>query len=346
MDTPILQGPIRHASAWKSQEASHQSDWILQFTPEMSAEVRQAIRRLSELGKNAPYFSKADFPLTTTKTLLDEAMHHVAAGRGFVLLRGLDIRDLDHQAIKNALWGFGCQWGTAVTQNKAGEAIVEISDRGVDPTKVGIKPSMTNAEQRPHSDPSDVVALMCVQKAAEGGASRIASTMAIYNALLKVHLTEELRPLYRGFYHDLRGDDPNGADFGCTPYPIPVYRFYEGWLSSVFNATSIKDASIKRSDPIPEAEMKLIDEIVDLARSEEFRLEMQFEPGDIQLLNNYTTLHWRTGFRDHDAPELKRRLFRLWLNVPGFRSIDPAMHQGYITGSSSGRPISTEVSHS
>ena len=40
---------------------------------------------------------------------------------------------------------------------------------------------------------------------------------------------------------------------------------------------------------------------------------MRLQPGDMQLLNNHTMLHSRTSFEDHDAPDRKRLLYRLWL---------------------------------
>jgi hypothetical protein len=44
-------------------------------------------------------------------------------------------------------------------------------------------------------------------------------------------------------------------------------------------------------------------------------LSMNFEEGDIQLLNNHTTLHARTAFEDHDEPERQRHLLRMWIAV-------------------------------
>jgi alpha-ketoglutarate-dependent taurine dioxygenase len=90
---------------------------------------------------------------------------------------------------------------------------------------------------------------------------------------------------------------------------------------------------------LPEAELALLDRIAELARSDEFRLDMAFQPGDIQLLNNHTVLHWRTGYQDWPEPERKRRLYRLWLDRPGERPVDPAFHRGYITGSQAGLPV-------
>ena len=61
---------------------------------------------------------------------------------------------------------------------------------------------------------------------------------------------------------------------------------------------------------------------------------MDFRPGDVQLLNNHTILHWRTGYRDD--PQHKRLLLRLWMDSPHRRPRDPAVARGYITGARTG----------
>ena len=47
------------------------------------------------------------------------------------------------------------------------------------------------------------------------------------------------------------------------------------------------------------------------------------EPGDLQFANNYAVLHSRTAFQDHEAPELRRRMLRLWLKMPNARVLAP-----------------------
>ncbi len=42
---------------------------------------------------------------------------------------------------------------------------------------------------------------------------------------------------------------------------------------------------------------------------------MDFEEGDIQLLNNHMTLHARTAYEDFDEPRLQRHLLRMWIAV-------------------------------
>lgn len=334
----ILRQPVTHPSAWTGEEMRGRSDWIVEWPPEAIAELESAAEAVRAAGKAMPNFTREDVPLFHASAFLAEVMHEVVAGRGFVLLRGLPVHEYDAEMVRNIYWALGCHWGIPVTQNVAGDAIGEITDRGMDATQVGVKPSMTNAEQRPHSDPADVVSLLCIRGAKEGGVSRIASSMAIYNRLL-AETPEALACLYRGFHHDLRGDETPEAPFGCTPVAIPVYRAQGGVLSCVFNATSARQAAQRMGRALPQAELAVLDRIAELARSDELRLDMTFQPGDIQLLNNHTVLHWRTGFEDWPQPERKRRLYRLWIARPGERPVDPAFHRGYITGSQAGLPV-------
>ena len=48
-------------------------------------------------------------------------------------------------------------------------------------------------------------------------------------------------------------------------------------------------------------------------------MEMMFEPGDIQLINNHVIYHARTAYED--APEGARCLKRIWLSMPNSRAL-------------------------
>lgn len=336
---PILRTPVTHLCAWRGCDLAKERSWSVQLTPVQAADLERSAERVLAAGKPPIEYSRADFVFDECEAVFEDVRGRVVNGVGFVLLRGLPVRGRSHELIRTMYWGLGTRLGQAVTQNLQGDLIAEIRDRGKDVNNLDVKPSETNAEQRPHTDPADVVGLLCINGAQSGGLSRIASTMAIYNAVLANH-PEYLEWLYRGFHHNLRGDASNAAAFGCTPKPIPVYRYYQGALSCVFNASTIKEAQRRMGALVPEAEMQAIDYMVDLARSDEYRLDMAFEPGDLQILNNYTVLHWRTAFHDWPEPKRKRLLFRLWLKAQGLRPVDPGMAEGYITGSQAGKPKS------
>ena len=61
-----------------------------------------------------------------------------------------------------------------------------------------------------------------------------------------------------------------------------------------------------------------------LCKDPAFHLDMAFEPGDMQFLNNYVVLHSRGEYEDWPEPERKRHLLRLWLRTPGFARLPAA----------------------
>ena len=340
----ILRAPVTGPSAWRGCDLASKSSWIVNLSHgqadelEMSAEQALArAGRVTDLGRD-------DFALVKCDDLFADMRERVVDGRGFVLLRGLPVQGRRRELVRAMLWALGTRIGDAVTQNLQGDLIADITDRSLDVNNLDVKPSQTNAEQRPHTDPADIVGLLCINAAHTGGLSSIASTMAIYNAVLAKH-PEYLQWLYRGFHHNLRGDAAAGAPFGCTPKPIPVYRYFRGVLSCVFNASTIKEAQRRMGALVPDAEMRAIDTMVKLARSDEYRLDMEFAPGDLQILNNYTVMHWRSGFTDFPDPARKRLLLRLWLKGGTLRPVDPEMADGYITGAQTGRPGSGAAAH-
>jgi hypothetical protein len=332
----ILRSPVDHPSAWRGRDLAKDRSWVVQLSPNQAAELEQAAGRAIASGKPMVALLRGDFRLHESEALLEDVRRRVVDGLGFVLLRGLPVQGRSREVIRMLYWALGTRLGHAVTQNLQGDLVAEITDRGLDVNNLDVKPSQTNAEQRPHTDPADIVGLLCINAAQSGGLSRIASTMALYNAVLENH-PEYLEWLYRGFHHNLRGDASEAAPFGCTPKPIPVYRYYGGTLSCVFNASTIKEAQRRMGERVPESEMRAIDYMVDLARSDEYRLDMEFAPGDLQVLNNYTVMHWRTGFQDWPQPERRRLLYRLWLKALEARPVDPEMADGYITGSQTGK---------
>ena len=51
---------------------------------------------------------------------------------------------------------------------------------------------------------------------------------------------------------------------------------------------------------------------------------LALEPGDMQFICNYTTLHSRTAYEDHPEPERRRYLLRLWLHTGRIGPMPPS----------------------
>ena len=48
---------------------------------------------------------------------------------------------------------------------------------------------------------------------------------------------------------------------------------------------------------------------------QDLQIVMDFEAGDLQLLNNTTVLHARDAYEDDSDPTLRRHLLRIWLTA-------------------------------
>ena len=77
--------------------------------------------------------------------------------------------------------------------------------------------------------------------------------------------------------------------------------------------------------PLTKLQKEALDTVDAMAESPAFILDMMFEPGDMQFVNNHVLVHGRTAFEDYDEIEQRRHLLRLWLSVPNSRPLDPAM---------------------
>ena len=82
---------------------------------------------------------------------------------------------------------------------------------------------------------------------------------------------------------------------------------------------------------------------------DECALDIDFQRGDIQFLNNFVMLHTRREYEDWPEPARKRHLLRLWLRDPNGRPIPREQREGRagrgvnITGVKRVAPLDVDV---
>lgn len=325
-DTRRLNGtadkPVRAdlPSAWHGKDLAGDDSWIWRIAPEHVEELDAALRKSKEKGLAEQAVTKDDFEIPGFREEIERMIHELEYGRGFVLMRGFPIDRYDYADLRRIYWGIGANIGPAESQNIKGELIQEITDLGFDYGKSEHRGSMSSAELRPHCDPTDIVALLCLRAAKAGGESKIRSAMTVYNEVLDKH-PEYLPILHRGFHYELDGKGPRGVPDEVT-HRIPVYSWHEGYLSSRFNQKALETGHQKIGQPLSELEQAAVDFIHETAVRDDVELSMTFEPGDIQWLNNYVMMHSRAEVDDHEDPAQRRLLLRLWLNHAGARPLD------------------------
>jgi hypothetical protein len=166
-----------------------------------------------------------------------------------------------------------------------------------------------------HCDAADAVGLLCLRPAREGGTSRFVSSVSVWNAL-HARRPDLAARLFRPLALDTRGD--GGLDF----FTVPPCRFADGVLRTFYHADYFRTAERQPGAPrLSELDREMLDTYDDIARTPGLYLEMEFEPGDIQLLSNHTVLHSRSDYVDFEEADRKRHLLRLWLSFPRPRSL-------------------------
>lgn len=320
---PVLQRtPISDASAWRASDFVNDHSWTVTWPSEALEELHGAVTQAAQNGRTAATITREDFPLSAVAEFLAAIREEVEFGRGFVLLRGIPMERYDDEMAGLLFRGIGCHIGNVVTQNARGDLLGHVRDQGYADYRGrdDVRGYQTRARLEFHTDVVDIVGLMCLRAAREGGRSLIVSSSTVHNEMLR-ETPQLLGLLYGNFLFDRRGEELPGE----RPYFIsPVYSMYQGTLSCRPAVIEyIFSAEPKTGVPLSQAQRAALDTFIDHALREELQLGMDLEPGDIQLLNNSVILHARTGFTDYEEPEKRRHLLRLWLNVEGGRPVDP-----------------------
>jgi hypothetical protein len=133
------------------------------------------------------------FPLPKMKSTLRAISHEIHHGHGFKVLRGLPVGK--HTREENIIIYAGVSSHVAPLRGRQdhqfnGEPadvvlshIVDLSDV-TDVSKIG-SPAYSTDKQVFHTDSGDVIALICLSEAAEGGQSKLSSSWLVYNELAR-----------------------------------------------------------------------------------------------------------------------------------------------------------------
>lgn len=319
-DKTILRAPVTDASAWLGKDLQDSDCWVHRLEPRYLEEIDGVIKGLRKNGRTLDSVSRGDFPFPTFGVFLKRFLWKDINERGFGVLRGLSRERYSDEELGMLFWGIGTHLGVGVSQNAQGDRLGHVRSKDLDYDALNVRGYQTSAQLPFHCDPSDVVALLCLRRSKEGGYSSLISGMSIYNAVLREH-PEYLPLLYRGFVYDRRGEET--AFQKPVSDPVPVFRHIDGELSIRYVRKSIETGREKLDQPFTDEELEVLGFLDEVSVREGYPLHMMLQEGDMQFVNNYTVLHSRTGFVDHEEPQRRRHMLRLWLKIPGFRKLDP-----------------------
>jgi hypothetical protein len=307
---------------WRGPDISRRKDWIHPLDAEEVREIEQAVASAHRRGLDIAQIDRENFPLPRFTRLAERALEELENGTGMFLIRGIPVERWSVEDARLAYWGMGRHLGTAVTQSRKGDVLGDVRDLDVNNDRLG-RGYQSHQKLSFHTDSCDVVGLLVRRTAKSGGLSKIASSVAMHNQMLRER-PDLVEVMYRPF-------TLFSPDWDEKPWTQPFFSVHQGKFCCKSGKLYIALAQ-RRFPDLPrltreqEQALELFDEIP--ARPD-FHFTMMFQPGDLQLLNNHMMLHARTDFEDYDEPDRKRHLFRLWLSVPNSRALSPLMEPFY-----------------
>ncbi len=319
--------PVVDPSEWTGAELDASDDWKYPLTRLEIAELDGALAGVEARGLEIKDIGIEDFPLPTLDAKLADMKAQLMEGRGLAVLRGVPVERYDIAQAAKVYWGIGLRIGQPVPQNANGHLLGHVYDLvGPDRGKANnIRAYHTSGHLGYHSDSCDVVVLLCLQKSKSGGLSRVVSTVAVYNEILR-RCPDLAAELVKPWYIDRREEIPPGKD---PWFQMPVFCFADGHFHCNWHNFYVRSA--QRFEELPrftEAQIEALGMLDTMA--DELRYDMEFEPGDIQFLHNHVIAHGRTLYEDWPEPERMRHLLRLWLATPGGRPLVPEILERYV----------------
>jgi alpha-ketoglutarate-dependent taurine dioxygenase len=262
-----------------------------------------------------------DYVLDACREVMGQVREATQRGPMFAVVDHLPMDEMTRDESVSVYWLLASLLARPVAQKLNGQMLFDVTDTGAKLRPgSGIRPTVTNVDLRFHNDnsynetPPEYVGLLCQQTAKQGGVSRLVSVYTVHNTLLEHH-AEALPRLYQPFWYDRHAEHEAGEP---TTYAAPIFE-YDGALHARLAVREIVAGYELRGERMDEQTAAAIEAVESVFDQPELRIDLDFQPGQIQFVNNRATGHARTNFIDWPEPERKRFLVRLWLRECGSR---------------------------
>jgi hypothetical protein len=314
-------------TAWIGPEIGAVPDtWRWTLSAAELAELEDAARRFLSTVGDLARLTPENFAVPGLRPKLDRMRETLVHGIGFEVIRGVPVDRVSEELASTMFCGIGAQLGRARSQNAKGDLLGHVRDIGADSRDPNVRIYQTRERQTFHTDSSDVVGLLCLNEAREGGDSLLVSAASMYNVFRRDR-PDLLGLLFEEIATDRRGEVPPGEK---PFFRIPVFSWHAGFLTVMYQRQYIDSAQRFPDAPrLTPAHVEALDLFDTLANDPRLNFSMRLRPGDMQFVYNHSLLHDRTAFVDWPEPEKRRHMLRLWLSIPGDRSLPACFAQRY-----------------
>ena len=305
---------------WLADDLLASDDWLHTFTDDEIAEFDAA---LAAARSHSPELDLAvlgpdQFPLPTLDALAQRIREQLIERHGVMLIDGFPVDRYAPDELRAIWFLFGQRVGTPVSQSWRGDVMGDVRDIGTGTAGAAGRGYTSNQELSLHSDAADVTALFFLRSAMEGGTTRLASSVAVHNEIIR-RRPDLMELLYEPMTVSWQSNQPPGEQGW---YMQPVYGRHDDDVCCAYVPTNITRAAENvGAPPLRPEQVEAVEYVRLVAHEPQFWVERHLENGSMLFCNNHTAFHMRTEFRDWPEPERRRHLLRLWLSLPNSRRL-------------------------
>ena len=276
-------------------------------------ELEAVVQRLRREPLPTLLLSPDQFALTQCRDVMAAVGRQLRDGIGLAVLDRVPVERFSGDENRALGWLLGSLLGRLVAQKWDGAMLYDVRDTGQALT-YGVRRSVTNLDLQFHTDapwlaePPELVGLLCVNKAPEGGVSRFASLVTAHDEIER-RQPALLRRLHEPFPWDRQAEHAPNDDKVARQ---PVFEPTSAGLRCRYNHALVESAQELTGSPLDDAGREALAAMSEILNSPALWVEFTIEKGQLQYLNNRLFAHSRTPFRDAEEPDRKRHLIRLW----------------------------------
>jgi hypothetical protein len=305
--------------AWKRGDLAP-SDWNVRIPPDCLAEIDAAVAAMRRDPVPTLLLTPAEFDMPACRALMRTVKGVLDDGAGFAVLDRLDTAKYDKEELTKIYWLQSQMIARPVAQAYKGTLLYDVRDTGAK-TGPRTRADITNDELSWHSDygfnwPSPYIGLLVLRTAMSGGRSSIGSLYTGHNEMRRRH-PGLLRRLYEPFYWNRQGEHADG-DAICTFNP--VFSVIDGVVRARFNRGLQPIGYRLLGQEIDAEGMEALNTLFAIMGEPDNHVSFDLEPGQMEFIANSRMCHSRTTYQDHDDPDRRRHLVRIFLRDEGKRS--------------------------
>jgi alpha-ketoglutarate-dependent taurine dioxygenase len=284
-------------------------------------EIEAVVQRLRREPLPTILLSPDQFALTQCREVMAAVGRQLRDGIGLAVLDRVPVERFSAEENRAVGWILGSLLGRLVAQKWDGAMLYDVRDTGKSLT-YGVRRSVTNLDLQFHTDapwlaePPELVGLLCLNPAPEGGVSRFVSLVTAHDEIER-RQPALFRRLHERFPWDRQAEHAPDDDKVASE---PVFEATASGLRCRYNHALVESAQELSGSRLDDAGREALTVMSEIINSPALWVEFTIERGQLQYLNNRLFAHSRTPFRDAEEPDRKRHLIRLWNRDEGHQT--------------------------